>query len=234
MATFAFSVENITLRKTSMQDLKSSTSTAFSRIEDERSKLLAQLYQEYCTADGLAKEVEEFRDEAGVPAFNELRYAGYHLLTAIASEESLPGVDGDVDAVDQLRSAITHARRASYEAVEAGVEAALALIEEFHQAYKSVVISEVIEEWVSIQKDCDRILRTVSKKRKAGLVREEDHESYLEQFRTLRDHYNTTKYAEDELNKKIRKQNREIMFATAGIVVAAAAAIVGVIALISG
>jgi len=43
-------------------------------------ELFAALREEYDLADAFDKEVQSFVDEAGIPAINELRYAGYHLL----------------------------------------------------------------------------------------------------------------------------------------------------------
>lgn len=59
-----------------MTDTK--TSSLPLALEDYR-----RLRDEYDTADKVMKEVRAFVDEAGIPAINELRYAGYHLLNTI-------------------------------------------------------------------------------------------------------------------------------------------------------
>ena len=68
----------------------------------------------YAQANGLAKSVSLASREAVIPAHNELRNAGYHLLHAI---------DGSGCAVDdeQIDKAIAHCDRAIYDAAEAGV-----------------------------------------------------------------------------------------------------------------
>ena len=83
-----------------------------------RVALVASLRAEYERADRLAADVQTFRAEASIPANNELRYAGKHLLDATTDE-------GAVDDEASLVSAVNHCRRASYEAVEAGILHAL-------------------------------------------------------------------------------------------------------------
>ena len=43
----------------------------------------------YADADQLSREVSNFRDDVAIPANNELRYAGYHLLQAIGDDGSI-------------------------------------------------------------------------------------------------------------------------------------------------
>lgn len=74
---------------------------------------LQELRRLYETADGFAREVGEFRSEVPIPAHNELRYAGHHLLQSLDN-------DGTVADEDQLRKARNHCERAMYEAAEAG------------------------------------------------------------------------------------------------------------------
>ena len=75
---------------------------------------IRELRDLYETADVFAREVSELRSEVPIPAHNELRYAGHHLLQSINDE-------GEVADEDLFRKAKNHCERAMYEAAEAGI-----------------------------------------------------------------------------------------------------------------
>ena len=77
------------------------------------------------------------RSEVAIPATNELRYAGHHLLQSINE-------DGMVHDEEYLRKAKSHCERAMYEAAEAGIMSALEQINDFRKDYKDIVVSEVV------------------------------------------------------------------------------------------
>lgn len=62
----------------------------------------SRLRSEYDIADKVMKDVQAFVEEAGIPAINELRYAGYHLLNAISP------LDADSSTSDELMRAVNH------------------------------------------------------------------------------------------------------------------------------
>ena len=98
---------------------------------------VTELRQLYETADSFAREVGELRSDVPIPAHNELRYAGYHLLQSLDDE-------GTVVDEDLFRKAKNHCERAMYEAAEAGIMHALEVIEEFRQAYKTIAMGAVV------------------------------------------------------------------------------------------
>ncbi len=97
-------------------------------------------------AEQYAKEVEMLRSEVQIPAINELRYAGYHILNAIDDEETVSEVE--------LLKARSHCHRAMYEAVESGIMFCLDEIKDFQEKHSDVVVSEVIADYP------DRLART--------------------------------------------------------------------------
>lgn len=101
---------------------------------------VAELRQLYETADRFAREIAEFRTEIAIPAYNELRYAGYHLLRALND-------DGKIVDEEQLRRARNHCERAMYEAAEAGIISALDSIRAFRQDYKDIVVGDVVPDY---------------------------------------------------------------------------------------
>ena len=189
------------------------------KLSPSQKQKLLDLSSSYEMAEELMKEVEAFVDEAGIPAMNEMRYAGYHLLHSIKVEEC-------EFCDEQLTSAINHCKRACYEAAEAGVNIALAKFGEFDNSYKDVVVKDVIENWVDIQKDFHKAQDDVNVARKKGDNRSDDYEIQMESFRKLKNHCNTMDCSRSDLNAKI---NSEIK-ASRRFVITSIIAILGIVA----
>lgn len=159
---------------------------------------LSDLRVEFDQADEFTRKVQAFKKKASVPAQNELRNAGYHILYAISDKES--------STDDQLIKAINHCRRASYEAAEAGVIACLILINVFKDDYKDVVISEVVPNWSDILVSCKDCQDKLSASRQKGDDRSVDYKIHMEAFDQLSKYCILLDAARDDLNKKIKIQ----------------------------
>jgi len=177
--------------------------------------------EQYDAADTFARAVASFRDDVSIPANNELRYAGYHLMCALDDK-------GGIKDKDQLSRAISHCQRAMYEAADAGILSALDMIEIFKKEYHLVCISDVVKNYELIIKDArkaQKMLETTRKHNSSGALISND---YKNTFEKLRDHCETLEDAREELNKKIRKENQEwrrfiitISFTALGVLFAA-------------
>ena len=75
---------------------------------------ISELTESYDTADRFTRDVAQFRSAVAVPANNELRYAGHHLLQALDGQEQVTKPEG-------LRKAKNHCERAMYDAAQAGI-----------------------------------------------------------------------------------------------------------------
>jgi NTP pyrophosphatase (non-canonical NTP hydrolase) len=142
---------------------------------------VTELRQLYETADRFAREVGELRSEVPIPAHNELRYAGHHLLQSLND-------DGVVADEDQFRKAKNHCERAMYEAAEAGIMQVLEETAEFRRAYnKSIFVLEVMPDFR------ERLLKARSAQKliirgRADRESAEKHAAqYMEAFRDLSD-----------------------------------------------
>ena len=156
---------------------------------------VTELRQLYETADSFAREVGELRSEVPIPAHNELRYAGHHLLQSLNDE-------GTVVNEDLHRKAKNHCARAMYEAAEAGIMHELEVIQEFRQAYKTIVMGDVVpgyHERIVKAKSAQKLLI----KGRANRVSVEEHASqYMEVFRELGETRDLLDAARDDLNAK--------------------------------
>lgn len=167
-------------------------------IQSEKIEKLQTFFNQ---ADALVKEVEDFIGEAGIPALNEMRYAGYHLAHSILL--------GDCKFCDeQITSAINHCKRACYEASEAGIVMALIKFEEFRDDYKTLVVSDVLQNWQNIQKDFRNVHQThlEADRAKGDDDRSGDYDSRMTAFRTLRGHCENIECARDDLNVKLEEK----------------------------
>ena len=112
----------------------------------------------YSEADSFAKRVSEFRQEVSIPAYNQLRYAGHHFVEAIAS-------DSQSDYDERLREAVSHCKRAMYDATEAGLTAITKRVELFKEQYKDIPIGDVVKDLESIYVLMDDIVAELIKGR---------------------------------------------------------------------
>lgn len=104
------------------------------------SESVAEVKKLFSLAEQYAKEVEFLSSAVQVPAINELRYAGQHILKALVK-------DDDEEADAELGKAKGHCQRAMYEAVEAGIMFCLDAIKAFQEEHRHLVVTEVIPDY---------------------------------------------------------------------------------------
>lgn len=183
---------------------------------------IADYRGEYLKADAFCQEVQSFIDLAGIPAINELRNAGKHLLISISDA-------GSITSQRELAAAIGHARKACYEAYEAGILSALEIIEKFRGDYSTTVIGDVIPEYVEILKKARIAQKSIESGRQSGFDRAADHTARMEAFRSLRTCSETLMDGREEMNKKVRAERHSARILTwsvwGGIIVALAIAV---------
>ncbi len=174
---------------------------------------ISSLYQE---AERAIKYVEDFDGVLTVPAVNQLRYAGNHLNRYLA----------EVDP-DELRDALKHVKRATYDAYEATIVYQLLEYDKFRNDYRLISISKVVPDYVQIQEKIET---------SRLFVRENDQSKTRgDNYRNGREHLdqivcgvrllNTSR---EELNKLIVSERNEFLWKVlAGIGVIAT--VVGII-----
>lgn len=187
---------------------------------------ISRLRKEYDLADKVMKDVQAFVEEAGIPAINELRYAGYHLLNAICpmNEDSSP--------TDQLVQATNHCKRASYEASEAGLLTAFGKISEFKADYQQIVVSSVVQDWTEILTKCDNYRDSLTEARQTGDDRTIDHKKFRDAFADLVGVCRRLDHARGELNKHVEQKRVDTRRFIVTTVLAVAAIVAGLIATI--
>jgi hypothetical protein len=206
----------------------SKTSTSQTNSESIERLTVAEVRSEYERADLFCGEVQSFSAKAGIPAINELRNAGKHLFEALGDE-------GQIVDQSQLQAAFGHSRRAAYEAYEAGILTALAIIAKFKTDYEAIVISQAVPDWREILLKAHRCQKAVEDGRQRAFDREGDHTSRMEAFRELRDLCESLELSRDEANKLVeakqlddRRHARSLSLRILGILLAVVSIIFGV------
>ena len=183
---------------------------------------LQQYRNLYDRADSFAREVWQFRGTVALPAHNQLRYAGHHLLKSL-------GPDGTITDIDKLREAISHCERAMYEAAEAGIGAAINQIEDFRNDHPRVAVGKIVPEI----RNAPRLIREaqgiISAPRSNDLPASEETARYMEVFRALRDLVDLLEGSHDDLVIEARRQRFKDILSIIGLVTGAIVAVATVI-----
>lgn len=176
-------------------------------------------------ADQFAREVSLYRNEVAIPAHNELRYAGHHIIKAVNDK-------GVVDCKSEdFHKAINHCERAMYEAAEAGITFLLKKLIVFRNDYKSIVVVDVVKnyhEMLLVANDA-RDMIVEGRKNRTSI---EDHVSqYMTKFRELRKHIDTLEAARGDLNALQKREIREFRRYALTLIVLALGALFGALRL---
>jgi hypothetical protein len=177
---------------------------------------IADYRSQYAIADTLCQEVQSFRNAAGIPAMNELRNAGHHFLKAVDDTGAL------VDE-RELDSAVGHARRAIYEATEAGIITALSSVTKFRNDFQTIELAPIVPNYVDRMSDCRVAQQALDTGRQATFNRAQDHRTRIDSFRTLRAFVSTLDICRDDANKAVNKQRKDTRRFTIGTILAVAA-----------
>lgn len=135
-------------------------------------------------------------DGVDILAINELRYAGYHLL------KSLTATSDDSERDEELRRAESHCERALYEAHDAAIFFRLDQYQKFREDYATVVVSDVVENYVEIVKTMKRAKQLLDDARSTTTDRIQYYSSIRVVYSEIADASDTLEAARDELNKR--------------------------------
>lgn len=121
----------------------------YSSIDPAIREGFAEYQQEYDAAERVLKEHEiTTREGLTAPALNEFRYAGQHVARALAT------ADNTQKAVDCMKEAVKHIRRAEYDAYDSIAQFYLDRCACFKEDYRFIPISPTIPTYPG---DCTRI-----------------------------------------------------------------------------
>lgn len=170
--------------------------------DDIQATLLA-IQQLFKDAEAQAKTAElEYGQGPIIPAINELRYAGSHIISFLCAT-SLE------DQKQELDKAARHCKRSIYDAVEARLMVSFERYRTFRDKYQNLnLLSKVpnILEMTQIAQEIERMISTRQP--------DETKDAHYENLRTLHDnfkpHINAIDVADIELQKDLNNYDRTI------------------------
>jgi hypothetical protein len=176
-------------------------------------------------AESRIKRTEHLRTSLTIPAVNELRYAGYHLLRALTYNPSA----GDEDTPEvSLGKGTLHCRRATYDAVDAEAMLYLERAKRFEQDYRDVSIDVPNFNYMAVRAQIREARDLMLEARSAYESRDAYHQRIMEHCDKLRSAVDLMDDARIELNKKkdseLRTKRNFKIVVTVSILAAIAAA----------
>jgi hypothetical protein len=180
-----------------------------SEFEDDQEQLahIAELFKE---AEAAIKEIEDFGSELAVPAVNQLRYCGNHLVRYLSNTSNK----------EELKDSVKHCKRAAYDAYESAIAYHLLEFKKFKEDYRKVQITPIIPDYADIQQKIKQA-RDFIRDNNESKTRGDFYKNGREHLLLLADNVEKLNSNRDELNKAIRKERTAFLFQ----VIAAAAAI---------
>lgn len=179
-------------------------------IHKNNTSLFNNLIAEFEKAENRLKLIERQNIQEGIdiPSINELRYAACHIIRALKENDSESPEDTQEE---EIKRAIRHCQRASYDAIEAGILSQLYIVKEFQEEYKNIVISTVIKDWNEILITANNINKTIQDV-KINDEKEDNYEIIHENHIQLEKHTRNFGIYREELNKiKIEQSSKDAL-----------------------
>ncbi len=175
----------------------------------------------YCDAEQKIKKVEHLTTEVAIPAINQLRYAGQHLVRVVGGLSENPKED--------LEQAENHCKRACYDACEAGLLYCLDNFRSLQQDFSDTPISQFFPEYLQACEANDEAREFVDVTPEGS--REDFYRAIEAHLDVLIPMNKKLPYIRDEINKELRREARNTRYVLIGLALAALGLIVAVIAL---
>ena len=163
---------------------------------------LSEIVTLFNEAESAIKYIEDFGENLIVPAVNQLRYTGNHLVRYLSSPTNR----------EELRDASKHVKRATYDAYEAAILYHLLEYNKFKNDYRRVIVSQVIQDYNTIQESVESA-RSFVRANQESNTRGENYKNGKKHLEVIINNTNRLNAGRDELNKLIRKERRNFLVA---------------------
>lgn len=174
-----------------------------SSSDEEKIEEIVLLFQK---AEVAIKKVELIQNELIVPAVNQLRYAGCHLIRYLKNSEDN----------DQLDDVARHCKRSAYDAFEAGIVFSILGYRKFQADYSKVIITDVVSNYSKLQMNVDKAIEFIAEIKKDS--RDDHYKECEKSHKIVSETLKELNSSRSELNKLIkRERNKFYIFVFAGI-----------------
>ena len=164
---------------------------------------VSDLHLAYKTAEDALHSLGMVADGVDTAAVNELRYAGKHILDGLLAED-------ENERDEQFQRAHRHCERAVYEAYDSAIFYYFDQFGRFKDDYRMIVVSEVIADFVSIEKlmqDARNFLETA---RRNSNARGDYYKQATEWYERVSEAGKRLDAGREELNKKVDQYNKAV------------------------
>ncbi|VAW36799.1 hypothetical protein MNBD_DELTA03-189 [hydrothermal vent metagenome] len=172
---------------------------------DNDQKQLAGIAKLFNEAEIAIKEIEDYGSELVVPAVNQLRYCGNHLVRYLS----------DTSNKEELSDSIKHCKRAAYDAYESAIVYHLFEFKKFKDDYRRVQITPVISDYADIQQKIIQA-RNFIRNNNESKTRGEFYKDGRKHLQLLAGNVEKLNSNRDELNKAIRKERTTLLSQVVG------------------
>lgn len=169
------------------------------RLGTSESAQVIELARLYRQAEEKIKLVENLSQELSIPAVNELRYAGYHMVQYLS---------GAGEPEIELKKAQNHCKRAIYDAVEAGITHQLEMIRIFQHDFKVLILSDFIPNYPALQKQIREARDLILAPKSDRNDRAAYYEECVAHLENLRGSLDKLDEHREELLKRLKLKNR--------------------------
>lgn len=170
--------------------------------EDIKAALLA-LQKLFKDAEAQAKTAElEYGQGPIIPAINELRYAGSHMISFLCSTDP-------ADQAQELDKAARHCKRSIYDAVEARLMVAFERYRNFREKYQNLNLLNSVPNILAMTQIAQDIERMIST-RQLDETKDEHYAKLLKLHEEFKPHIDAIDVADVELQKELDNYQRAI------------------------
>lgn len=192
-------------------------------------KILKEIDVLFAKAEIACKKVETpFGEGVVIPAINELRYCGRHLLNACLN-----------DSDEDLRKARNHCQRAIYDAAEAAALISIEAFIRFKERFDDIQIANIINNYQEICKSFEELQKKLQNSSGADGVKLAAYEEMQSAADLAMEHLLLIDGMEEELKKaqldarrSERERQRDYRLKMTGIIFTGLAVIVGILKLL--
>ncbi|MEW8218004.1 MAG: hypothetical protein AB2770_06580 [Candidatus Thiodiazotropha taylori] len=186
--------------------------------------LFIEVAREFKYAES-AMKMAELQYEVDIPSINELRYVAYHIFRCCQF------YNAPHDQHEELKRALRHCQRASYDAIELGIINELEFIKVFKEQFQDVTISETLPNYIDLLKEARRIQSFLAE---PGSIEErgEYYKQAKQELERLQEINSNLIVTKEELNKRqlhnkrSERRDKIMTFATFGSLLVAAMALI--------
>lgn len=168
-----------------------------------------KLFQE---AETRIKNQEALAKGVYIPAINELRYAGRHIIDALSLTEADP-----TKSIDEIYKAQKHCKRAIYDASEACLLYSYAEYDRFIKSFHMIDLRLFVSEFDDIQRAADEIKEKIPS-RASDQKKEDFYNELVKLNNNFEHHLKRLKSKRNDLNNYLHQQNNSIKFSKQGVI----------------